>query len=338
MKDTNMFLHLIHFQYAKSARSHSEQKCWGIVISNEKLSSLGDLIYILPKSYANTAELLADKEAILTLSKHGTNELEQVSRSDVKVLSPVVGNKRVICQGANYRQHMVESGMDPDKQSYNMFFNKSSAAICSAQENIIKPKHVSLLDYEIELGLVIGKAIDNQLDITNENLHHYIGAIVIGNDVSAREVQISQTQFFKGKSYRTFCPVGPYLCLIDEKNIDMLTQLNLELKVNGEIRQKDQTKNLVFKPAETLTELSSFSDLDVGDLVLTGTPSGCALQIPSPIVVKLFSLLPETIRWKLFKKIQGKSPKYLKENDKIEARIYSDDNAINLGCQQNTIS
>ena len=74
--------------------------------------------------------------------------------------------------------------------------------------------------------------------------------------------------------------------------------------MNGKIRQKDQTKNLVFKPAETLTELSSFSDLDVGDLVLTGTPSGCALQILSPIIVNLFSLLPETIRWKLFKKFK----------------------------------
>jgi len=333
-----MFIHLIHFQYTKSAESANEKKYWGIVVPNKNQSSLGDIIYVLPQSYVSTAQLLADKEAILSLSKHEISEFEQVSCIDVKVLSPVVGNKRVICQGANYRQHMIESGMDPDKKNYNMFFNKSSASICSAQDNIVKPKHVGLLDYEIELGLVIGKAIDKQLEINSENLHHYIGAIVIGNDVSAREVQLSQTQFFKGKSYRTFCPVGPYLCLIDEKNIDMLAQLNLELKVNGQVRQKDTTKNLVFKPAETLTELSSFSDLDVADLVLTGTPSGCALQIPSPIVVKLFSLLPETMRWKLFKKIQSKSPNYLSINDKVEARIFSDNKEINLGCQQNIIS
>jgi len=319
-----MFLHIAHFTFLDS-------KHWGIVTEE-------NIIYITPKCYETTREVLEDREFIVSLIKNKLPSLQQVKCDEVDMLSPVVGNKRVICQGANYRQHMIESGMNPDKQNYNMFFNKSSASICSAQDNIIKPKHVSLLDYEIELGLVIGKAIDKSLHVNAANLHHYIGAIVIGNDVSAREVQISQTQFFKGKSYRTFCPVGPYLCLIDEENIDMLTQLNLELKVNGQIRQKDQTKNLVFKPAETLTELSSFSDLDVGDLVLTGTPSGCALQIPSPIIVKLFSLLPETMRWKLFKKIQGKSPNYLKINDKIEARIYSDDNKINLGCQRNTIS
>ncbi len=336
-----MFRHLVHFQVIKKnvlAESSHKHTCWGIVIPTGNLSSLGDTIYVLPQSYASTADLLVDKKAILALSEHDINELEQVNSLDVKVLSPVVGNKRVICQGANYRQHMIESGMDPDKQNYNMFFNKSSASICAANDNIIKPKHVSLLDYEIELGLVIGKAIDKQIEINTDNLHHYIGGIVIGNDVSAREVQISQTQFFKGKSYRTFCPVGPYLCLINEVNVEQLSQLNLELKVNDEVRQRDNTKSLVFKPAESLTELSSFSDLDVGDLVLTGTPSGCALQIPSPVIVKLFSLLPERLRWKLFKKIQGKSPKYLKENDKIVARIYSDDNMINLGFQQNAIS
>jgi 2-keto-4-pentenoate hydratase/2-oxohepta-3-ene-1,7-dioic acid hydratase in catechol pathway len=319
-----MSLHIAHFEI-------SGQKHWGIIDRD-------NIIHILPKCYKTTAELLIDKNIIINFSVDEIAQLTKVEFTEVKILSPVIGNKRVICQGANYRQHMIESGMNPDKQNYNMFFNKSSAAICSAQEHIIKPKHVCLLDYEIELGLVMGSVINKQTDINHENICDYIGAIVIGNDVSAREVQISQTQFFKGKSYRTFCPVGPYLCLIDETNIDKLTQLNLELKVNGEIRQKDNTKNLVFKPAETLTELSSFSDLDIGDLVLTGTPSGCALQIPAPIVVKLFSLLPESIRWTLFKKIQGKSPKYLKINDKIEARIYSDDGVINLGCQENIIS
>jgi len=336
-----MVRHLVHFRVIKKnvlEKSSDKLTCWGIVTPRETLSSLGDTIYVLPQSYASTAELLADRKTILALSKQDLSAFEQLNSLEVKVLSPIVGNKRVICQGANYRQHMIESGMDPDKQNYNMFFNKSSASICSADDDIIKPKHVRLLDYEIELGLVIGKAIDRTLEVNEDNLHQYIGGIVIGNDVSAREVQISQTQFFKGKSYRTFCPVGPYLCLIDEKNINALKHLNLELKVNDEVRQKDNTQNLVFNPAETLTELSSFSDLDVGDLILTGTPSGCALQIPSPVVVKLFSLLPEKFRWKLFKKIQSKSSKYLKISDKIEARIYSDNHKINLGLQQNVIS
>jgi len=321
-RQNQMITHIAYFEFSGEIR-------WGIVA--------GDGLYLLDEHYPSTADLLRDRERIIRTAKDGLDKLQRIKLSDVKLLSPVVGNKRVICQGANYRQHMIESGMDPDAKSYNMFFNKSSASICSSQDKIIRPKHVSLLDYEIELGLVIGKAVNKQTEVREENLADHIGAIVIANDVSARDVQIPETQFFKGKSYRTFCPVGPYLCLLSEDSIHYLNQLELELKVNGETRQRDNTKNLVFKPAETLTELSDFTDLDVGDLVLTGTPSGCALQIPSPTVVKLFSLLPESVRWKLFKRIQGKRLQYLQPNDEIEARIHSRDQKINLGCQQNQI-
>jgi len=318
-----MFVHIAHFTL-------NNHKHWGIVENN--------LLLKLNQSYTTTAELLADKQAILTMSDEQKAKLEKFKISDVSFLSPVTGNKRVICQGANYRQHMIESGFDPDTKSYNMFFNKSSAAICSAEADIIKPKHVSLLDYEIELGLVIGKNIDEKTLINSENLSEYIGGIVIANDVSARDVQIPETQFFKGKSYRTFCPVGPYLCLLDNENIHYLDLLDLELKVNGETRQKDNTENLVFKPAETLCELSEFSDLDIGDLVLTGTPSGCALRIPSPGMVRLFSLLPEPLRWSLFKKVQGKRSDYLQSGDQIEASISNVDGNINLGSQRNKIT
>ena len=319
---TEMIPHIAHFEFSGEIR-------WGIVA--------GDSLGLLDERYSSTADLLLDREHIFRTAQDEQEKLQKIKLSDVKLLSPVVGNKRVICQGANYRQHMIESGMDPDAKSYNMFFNKSSASICSPRERIIRPRHVSLLDYEIELGLVIGQAINKQTEVQKENLGDYIGAIVIANDISARDIQIPETQFFKGKSYRTFCPVGPYLCLLSQDSIPYLDQLDLELKVNGETRQRDNTENLVFKPAETLTELSSFTDLDVGDLVLTGTPSGCALQIPSPTVVKLFSLLPESVRWKLFKRIQGKREQYLQPDDKIEARIHSRDQKIHLGCQHNQI-
>ncbi len=318
-----MITHLAHFEF-------SQEKYWGIIE--------GEVIHLLTEQYPTTKALLQNKASILNTVKNDLNKLKKIKRSDVKLLSPVVGNQRVICQGANYRQHMIESGMNPDAKSYNMFFNKSSASICSSQSDIIKPKHVDLLDYEIELGLVIGKNITQKTVVTDGNLSDYIAAMVITNDVSARDVQIPETQFFKGKSYRTFCPVGPYLCLLDQDSIHYLKQLELELKVNGETRQLDNTKNLVFKPAETLTELSDFSDLDIGDLILTGTPSGCALRIPSPAIVKLFSLLPEPFRWKMFKRIQGKRPQYLQAGDYIEASIQSSDKAIFLGHQQNKVT
>ena len=307
---------------------HKSDIRWGIVHDTK--------ISLLPSNYATTEDLLKDRDSFN--NEEVLKQEEKINISDVTLLSPVTNNCRVICQGANYRQHMKESGMDPDSNPFNMFFNKSSASICSATDSIVKPSHVSLLDYEIEMGLVIGKEITESTEITRDNLSEFIAGVVITNDVSARDVQIPETQFFKGKSYRTFCPVGPYLCLLDKDSIHYLDELHLELRVNGDIRQNDNTKNLVFKPAETLSELSTFSNLDVGDLILTGTPSGCALRIPPPFVVRLFSLIPEPSRWTIFKKIQKKRTQYLQKGDVIETTIFSADKCVDLGSQKNTVT
>ena len=141
-----------------------------------------------------------------------------------------------------------------------------------ADHDVILPRHVRFLDYEIELGLVLKRDITSRLQITKPNLGDFIAGIVILNDYSARDIQIPQMQFYKGKSFRTFGPVGPYLCLLEPGDLELLDNLDLELTVNGKMRQKDNTKNLVYGPAETLTELSSIQDLFTGDLIATGTP------------------------------------------------------------------
>ncbi len=107
-------------------------------------------------------------------------------------------------------------------------------------------------------------------------MSQYVAGAVIVNDYSARDIQIPQMQFYKGKSYRSFGPVGPYLCLLGMADFDVLRRLQLKLSVNGQPRQEDTTANLVFGPAETLTELSTIQELFCGDLLATGTPSGCA--------------------------------------------------------------
>ena len=129
----------------------------------------------------------------------------------VKILSPVTPNQQLICQGANYRSHMIESGIDPDQKSFNMFFRKASSSIVPASADIVRPSHVELLDYEVELGLVIQRDVTGPVQVSKSNLHEWIAGVTIVNDVSARDVQIPQLQFYKGKSYRTFAPVGPYL-------------------------------------------------------------------------------------------------------------------------------
>lgn len=257
--------------------------------------------------------------------------------NEVRILSPITRNQQFVCQGANYRQHMIESGVDPDVKTFNMIFTKASSCIVPADSDVVLPRRVRFLDYEIELGLVLRREIRGPVLVTNDNLHEFVAAAVIVNDYSARDVQIPQMQFYKGKSFRTFGPVGPHLTLLDESNIAFVKQLRLTLTVNGEVRQDDSTANLVYGPAETLTELSHVQDFEAGDLLSTGTPAGCALSVPSPAKQRIAQLIPEKKRWELFFKTQSKRTQYLKVGDVVEARIKSEDGRIDLGVQRNRV-
>ncbi|NIB40125.1 fumarylacetoacetate hydrolase family protein [Pseudomaricurvus alkylphenolicus] len=324
-----MICHVVHYRLPNS---DTQGDFWG-VLENETLFPLQD-------TYCSTADFLkrGREQAYNRLRRlKGGNDKDGIPVNQVELLSPVTKPCRVLCQGANYRQHMIESGMNPDAKSFNMFFNKSSASVCSGDSDVVRPNHVQLLDYEVELGLVIGADTDTSMEISDDNIHEVIAGIVIGNDISARDVQVPQMQFFKGKSYRSFCPTGPVLCLMEKEDMHYLHKLNLELRVNGEVRQRDNTANLVFKPAESLSEFTQVSDLSVGDLVLTGTPSGCAMQIPSAFLVKALSLLPEATKWKLFVKGQSRSKKYLQPGDTMSTSIRSQDGNINLGTQNNRV-
>jgi 2-keto-4-pentenoate hydratase/2-oxohepta-3-ene-1,7-dioic acid hydratase in catechol pathway len=255
----------------------------------------------------------------------------------VKLLSPVTPNQQFVCQGANYRQHMIESGMNPDMKNYNMIFTKASSCIVPADTDVVKPRVVQFLDYEIELGLIMRKAIHGAVKVTNDNLHEYVAGAVIVNDYSARDIQIPQMQFYKGKSFRTFGPVGPWLTLLDVLDFPALKSLELKLTVNGEIRQNDTTANLVYGPAETLTELSSVHDFEAGDLLATGTPAGCALSVPSPAKQKVAALLPEKKKWEIFLAVQSARPQYLQPGDVVETSIRAADGRVDLGVQRNRI-
>lgn len=256
---------------------------------------------------------------------------------EIELLSPITKPCRILCQGSNYPAARAETGMDPDAKDYNTLFHKSDASITGPESDIIKPNHVKLLDYEIELAVVIGADIKDSTNVTPENIHEYIAGVVMVHDVTARDIQIPQVQFYKGKSYRTFCPTGPYLCLLTAEETKYLEQLNLKLSVNGELKQQDHSSNMIYKPHETLTELSQIEDLAPGDMIFTGSPGGCALSVPPKPVVKLLGLLPEAVKWKAFVGKQAKNPEYLKAGDFIEATIVSDDGKIDLGTQRNKI-
>ena len=295
---------------------------WGVVTGAE--------IAPLTDEYPTTAALIEQGEADW---REARSRSARIAMASAKLLSPVTTPCRLYCQGANYRQHMVESGMDPDAKVFNMFFTKADASVCSGREKVTRPAHVKLLDYEIELALVFRRPISSAVTVTRETLPDYVFAITIANDLSARDVQLPQTQFFKGKSYRGFCPIGPWLTVLERDEFPRIGDLALELDVNGAARQRDTTANLVFKPAETISELSTFADVLPGDVLLTGTPSGCALRVPSPPLRRLLQVLPERVVWKLFLNGQARRPQYLKPGDRITARIRSRDGAVDLGEQ-----
>lgn len=313
-----MAVHVVRFE-------HQNRIQWGVIRKGR--------ISLIPDHYASTGELIRNTR-LDELARLQDGELRL---DEVRLLSPVTRDQQFVCQGANYRQHMIESGMDPDAKHYNMIFTKATSCLVAADSELIKPRHVCFLDYEIELGLVLRRDITAHTRVTDANLHEFVAGVVIVNDYSARDVQIPQMQFYKGKSYRTFGPVGPFLCLLDAADMQYLKDLRLRLTVNGQVRQDDSTANLVFGPAETLTELSGVQDFAAGDLIATGTPAGCALSIPSPAKQRIGALLPEALKWKAFMKAQEGRSQYLKAGDVVEASIRSNDGMIDLGTQRNLV-
>ena len=290
---------------------------------------------------ATTAGLLADRavlqEAIdAAQATAATAPRDAVPADSVDLLSPVTAPARVVAQAVNYRSHAIDSGFDPDAVP-PAFFRKASHSITGPAGDIIRPDGVGFLDYEVELGLVIGADLPVGTTVTEEHLARYVAALVVANDVSARQIQLVKTQFYESKSYPTFTPVGPWLTLVDAADLARLGSLRLTLSVNGEVRQDSTTAEMIVGPAQALTLLSRFQPMAPGDLLLTGTPGGTALKAPPRLAGTLAALLPPATRWKLFFGREAGNPRYLHDGDVITATIASPDGQIDLGTQHNTV-
>lgn len=133
----------------------------------------------------------------------------------------------------------------------------------------------------MEIGLVFGRELPVGTVLHEADLPTYVAGLVVTNDVSARDVQLPKTQFYEAKSYPTFTPVGPALVLLDADELKRFGELRLQLRVNGELRQDAKGGgDMIYLPLRALTELTRFQRMDVGDLLLTGTPVGTALSAP----------------------------------------------------------
>ena len=297
---------------------------WGVVC-NER-------VVPLPGTYATLADFLADGGAEQARAGgHDPSSAASLPLTSVEPLSPITIPCRIIGQGTNYQSHRQEAKLHP---TFNLLFAKADSSLAPAHGPVVRPPGVELLDYELELGLVVGRAITGPIHVRAEHLAEVVAGLVIANDISARDVQIPEEQWFRGKSFRTFCPVGPYFYLLDESDAQHLGDLRLRLWVNGQLRQDSFVNQLIHGPAATLELLSTVLDLAPGDLLLTGTPGGVALRAPSGIAQRVGSLLPPKRRMQAFLASQRKRSAYLHDGDVVSSTIATADGSIDLGEQQ----
>jgi 2,4-diketo-3-deoxy-L-fuconate hydrolase len=300
---------------------------WGV--------QFGALIAPLPVAESTTGELLASHWDLLWRIEPSR---ACVPIDAIQLLPPVTRNQQFICQGVNYLSHVRESGLHVENFPFNTLFTKASSSITAADAPVVRPPHVRLLDYEVELGLVLRRDLPPGARVHADELGRWLGGVTIVNDLSARDVQLPQGQFYKGKSYRGFGPVGPGLVLLTADEWKRWPQLRMRLSVNGQLRQDAYCEEMLHKPADTLSELSALQDVHAGDLIATGTPAGCAARAPGKAVMfAMRHFMSDATKWRLFVGKGAGNPAYLQPGDRIRASIRTDDGAIDLGEQTTAI-
>ena len=195
---------------------------------------------------------------------------------EVRLGAPLVRPSKIVCVGLNYSQHATESGMDVPEEP--VVFFKASSAIVGPYDPIVIPKGSLKTDWEVELALVIGKKASY---VNEEDALNYVAGYVLHNDVSERAFQLERSgQWVKGKSCDTFAPIGPFIATSEE--IDNPNNLNLWLKLNGEIMQNSSTSDFIFNIQQVVSYISQFMTLLPGDIISTGTPFGVGLGLNPP--------------------------------------------------------
>ncbi len=195
---------------------------------------------------------------------------EEFAITKVTLCAPVLRPPKILAIGLNYKDHIAETGLDtPD---FPMFFNKQSTAANGPYAPIHLPRVSDKLDYEGELGFIIGRTCRH---VPRDRAHEVIAGYVVCNDVSVRDWQMRAQTFTLGKSFDTHCPFGPWLVTGDEFGDPH--DLALKTWINGELRQDSSTSQLVYDCFEQVETLTQAFTLEPGDLILTGTPSGVGI-------------------------------------------------------------
>jgi 2-keto-4-pentenoate hydratase/2-oxohepta-3-ene-1,7-dioic acid hydratase in catechol pathway len=207
-----------------------------------------------------------------------------VAVADAPLLAPLAP-REVVAIGLNYQDHIDETGMDAPTSP--LVFAKFPSSVVGPGATVLLPKIApDRVDWEVELAVVIGRTLT---DATPQEAMDAVFGYTIGNDVSARDVQFADGQWVRGKSFDTFCPLGPVVVTPDELGDPQA--LAIRTRVNGELRQDSNTELMIFGVAEILSFCSRSFTLDAGDVVLTGTPWGCGEFTQPPIHLRDGDLL-----------------------------------------------
>jgi 2-keto-4-pentenoate hydratase/2-oxohepta-3-ene-1,7-dioic acid hydratase in catechol pathway len=272
---------------------HNRGESYAVQINNDQLLDLPALSKASEQPQpAIFDDLISNgKEAVKTIEHLVSNSPEiqrkkaTIEKHRARLLAPVASPPKIICLGLNYRDHAAEQDKPPPEEP--IIFMKPHTTVIGPEESIIKPEFVKELDYEAELAVIIGK---KGKDITVENARDHIFGYTCFNDVSARDIQFRDKQWTRGKSFDTFAPMGP--CITTADQIGDPSNLWIQTRVNGELRQNSSTHNMVFNVNQIVHELSRVMTLEPCDVIATGTPAGVAFAMkPVPRFLSLWDVI-----------------------------------------------
>ena len=238
----------------------------GVLLSNDEKIDVSSFVSDYDEKFFESGGLVSLKDWL-------NENVSSAPRLDdsIRLGSPIARPSKIICIGLNFKDHAAESGFDaPDEP---LIFGKATSAICGPYDNIIIPRGSEQTDWEVELGVVIGKKTSY---VDQDQALDHVGGYVLHNDVSERAFQKDRGgQWIKGKSADTFAPMGPFMATPDE--IDNISDMRMWLNVNGENMQDGNTSNLIFSVDHVVSYLSQFMTLLPGDVISTGTPAGVGM-------------------------------------------------------------
>jgi 2,4-diketo-3-deoxy-L-fuconate hydrolase len=198
---------------------------------------------------------------------------------EVRIASPIHRPSKIICLGKNYAEHAKEGGFEHPETP--LLFCKTPNALSGPYDPIILPRSSGQVDWEVELAVIIGKEGKR---INKTDALDYVAGFTVMNDVSGRQAQFSDSQWFRGKSFDSFAPCGPFIVTPDE--IDDVNNLRLTAVVDGEIMQDGNTRDMIFDIRAIIENISEDITLIPGDIISTGTPAGVGIFRDPPIVLK----------------------------------------------------